>query len=317
MELAACGRIGRGRNGALQHDAVHLGRGVRHGDGGEQSLGVGVQRILEDVLGSAVFHQVAQIHNAHGVGDMLHHGQIVGDEQIGELILLLQLLQQIDDLRLDGHVQGGHGLIADDELRLQSQGPGDTDALTLAAGELMGIAILVEGLQAAVVHDLIDIVVKFFLGHQTVLADGLTDDLAHGHTGLQRGEGVLEDDLHLGAHVAHLLGVEVIDLLAVEQHLAVGLFAGQTEDGAAGGGLAAAGLAHQTHGGAALEVEGDAVHGLHVTHGLVEHTTLDGEVFLQVLDLEDILRIVLDLLLSGLLDISHSERPPFRSNGSS
>lgn len=87
-----------GKEWSPQHDAVHLGRGVRHGDGGEQSLGVGVQRILEDVLGSAVFHQVAQIHNTHGVGDMLHHGQIVGNEQIGELILLLQLLQQIDDL---------------------------------------------------------------------------------------------------------------------------------------------------------------------------------------------------------------------------
>ena len=150
-----------------------------------------------------------------------------------------------------------------------------------------------------------------------MLADSLADDLAHGHTGLQGGEGVLEDDLHLGAHVAHLLGVEVIDLLAVEQHLAAGLFAGQTKNGAAGGGLAAAGLAHQAHSGAALEVKGDAVHGLHITDGLVEHAALDGEVLLQVLDLEDVLRVVLDLLLSGLFDISHSERPPFRSNDSS
>ena len=150
-----------------------------------------------------------------------------------------------------------------------------------------------------------------------MLADSLADDLAHGHTGLQRGEGVLEDDLHLGAHVAHFLGTEVIDLLTVEQHLAAGLFAGQTKDGTAGGGLAAAGLAHQTHGGTALEVKGDAVHGLHITNGLVEHAALDGKVLLQVLDLEDVLRIVLDLLLSGLFDISHSERPPFRSNDSS
>ena len=60
VELAACGGIGGGRNGTLQHNAVHLGRGVRHGDGGEQGLGVGVQRILEDILGGAVFHQVAR-----------------------------------------------------------------------------------------------------------------------------------------------------------------------------------------------------------------------------------------------------------------
>ena len=80
----------------------------------------------------------------------------------------------------------------------------------------MGVAVLVEGLQAAVVHDLIDIVVKLLLGHQVVLPDGLSDDLAHGQAGRQGGEGVLEDDLHFGAQLPHLLGRQVIDLLAVE-----------------------------------------------------------------------------------------------------
>ena len=78
------------------------------------------------------------------------------------------------------------------------------------------------------------------------------------------------------------LADEVIDLLAVEEHLARRLLAGETEDGAAGGGLAAAGLAHETHGGTALEIEGNAVHGLHIARGLADHAALDGEVLLQV-----------------------------------
>ena len=49
----------------------------------------------------------------------------------------------------------------------------------------MGIAVLVEGLQAAVVHDLVNVVVELLLRHQVVLTDGLADDLAHRHAGGQ------------------------------------------------------------------------------------------------------------------------------------
>ena len=252
-----------------------------------------MQGVAEDVGGGAVFHQAAQIHDAHSVGDVLHHGQIVGDEQVGQLVLLLELLEQVDDLGLDGHVQGGHRLVADHKLGVQGQGPGDADALALTAGELMGIAVLVEGLEAAVVHDLVNIVVKLRLGHQIMLPHRLADDLAHGQAGGQGGEGILEDDLHLGAQGAHLLGGDVVDLLAVEEHLAAGLVPGQAQYGAAGGGLAAAGFAHQAHGGAPLQVKGDAVHGLHPAHGLGHHASLDGEVFLQMVHHQDILGVVL------------------------
>ena len=302
VELASGGGIGGGGNGALQHNPVHLRRGVRDGDGGEECLGVGVQGVLEDVHRVAVLHQVAQVHHAHRVGDVLHHAQVVGDEQVCELILLLQLLEQVDDLGLDGHVQGADGLVAHHELRVQGQGPGDADALALAAGELVGIALLVEALETAVVHDLVDIVVELLLAHQVVLPDGLADDLPHRQTGGQGGEGVLEDDLHLGAQSAHLLGAEIIDLLAVEEHLAAGLLPGQAQNGPAGGSLAAAGLAHQAHGGAPLEVEGDAVHGLDVAHGVADHAALDGEVLLQPVDHQDILGVIGDggVVVAGL-----------------
>ena len=157
-----------------------------------------------------------------------------------------------------------------------------------------GVAVLVEGLQAAVVHDLVDVVVELGLGNQVMLAHRLADDLTHGQAGRQAGERVLEDDLHLGTQRGHLLVVQVVDLLAVEQDLAVGLVAGQAQDGAAGGGFAAAGLAHQAHGAAAAQVEGDAVHSLDLADGAADQTALDGEVFLQVIDHQDILGVVGD-----------------------
>jgi hypothetical protein len=37
------------------------------------------------------------------------HGEVVRDEEVGEVELLLEVLQQVDDLRLDGDVEGGEG----------------------------------------------------------------------------------------------------------------------------------------------------------------------------------------------------------------
>ena len=114
---------------------------------------------------------------------MLDNGQVVGDEQVGQVALFLQCFQQVDDLCLDGHVQCGDRFVTDNELRVQGQGAGDADTLALAAGELMRIAGLVVGLQAAVVHDLVDIIIKLILRYQVMLAHSLADDLADGQTG--------------------------------------------------------------------------------------------------------------------------------------
>ena len=43
--------------------------------------------------------------SCHPVSDVTHHAQIVGNEQVSQPELGLQVLQQIDDLRSDRHVQ--------------------------------------------------------------------------------------------------------------------------------------------------------------------------------------------------------------------
>ena len=48
--------------------------------------------------------------------------------------------QQIDDLRLDQHVERAGRLVEHDEGRLQHDGARDRDALALAAGEFVRIA---------------------------------------------------------------------------------------------------------------------------------------------------------------------------------
>ena len=73
MELTAGGRICRRRNGAFQHNPVHLRIRVRNGNRGEQCLRVGVQRVTEDICRLSVLHQIAQIHDAHRIRNMLHN----------------------------------------------------------------------------------------------------------------------------------------------------------------------------------------------------------------------------------------------------
>ena len=71
---------------------------------------------------------------------MLDHRQVVGDEQIGQPELLLQVEQQVDDAGLDRHVERRHRFVEGQDLGLQRQRPRDADALLLPAGELSRVA---------------------------------------------------------------------------------------------------------------------------------------------------------------------------------
>jgi hypothetical protein len=86
-------------------------------------------------------NDAAEIHDEHAVTDVAHCGQVVGDEEIGQLEFALQSRQQIKDLRLDRHIERADRLVGDDEFRVERQRAGDADALPLAAAELMGIAV--------------------------------------------------------------------------------------------------------------------------------------------------------------------------------
>ena len=101
-----------------------------------------------DLPGVGRLDDFAQVHHRDAVGDVLDHGEVVGDEDERQVHFALQVEQQVDDLGLDGDVQGGHRLVADNELGLECDGPGDADALALAAGEFVGEAIRGGGVQA-------------------------------------------------------------------------------------------------------------------------------------------------------------------------
>ena len=103
--MAACGGLCRVGKFALQRDAAALKLGVRDRHGGEQRLGVGVAWGVIQSMGVGDLHHAAKIHHRDAVGDVFHHREIMGDEEIGEVESLLQVFQEVDDLRLDRDVQ--------------------------------------------------------------------------------------------------------------------------------------------------------------------------------------------------------------------
>ncbi|MNJ63670.1 hypothetical protein D3C77_595870 [compost metagenome] len=64
---------------------------------------------------------------------MLHYTKVMRDKYISEAKLFLQILQQINDLRLDRHIERRDRFIRNDQLRLQGQCPGNADTLALSA----------------------------------------------------------------------------------------------------------------------------------------------------------------------------------------
>ena len=104
----------------------------------------------------------------------------MGDEQVGESQPLLDLLEQVDDAGLDGHVEGGHGLVENEQLGVEGQRAGDADALALAARELVGIAVHVLGVQAHERHELLHPLLSAH-APQVVHVERLGDDRVDRH----------------------------------------------------------------------------------------------------------------------------------------
>ena len=80
---------------------------------------------------------LAQVHHEHTVRDVADDVEVVRDEDVREPEVALQVLEQVEDLRLHRDVQRRDGLVADDELRVDRERAGDTDPLPLPAGKLV------------------------------------------------------------------------------------------------------------------------------------------------------------------------------------
>ena len=93
VKVTATGWAQRTGDVALYERAVarHAGIGLRYRT--QQRPCVGVFRIGENLVGVAHLYHTAKVHDGHPLAGMLNEGQIVGDQQIGDTLLILNVLQ--------------------------------------------------------------------------------------------------------------------------------------------------------------------------------------------------------------------------------
>ena len=74
-------------------------------NGGQKCLGIRMQGIVVDRVTVTQFHQPSQIHDGDAVADIFHHAQVMDMKIYVKVKMLLQLLKQVNDLGLYGHVK--------------------------------------------------------------------------------------------------------------------------------------------------------------------------------------------------------------------
>ena len=160
MEAAARRDVGGIGQDVAQADIGHAEAGLGRQHRGEQRLGVGMLGRAEQRLGRRALDEAAEIHHRHFARDMLDHGEVVADEEIGEAEVAAQLGQQVQDLRLHRDVERAGRLVAHHDARAQHQGAGDGDPLALAARQLGRQAAAHLGAEADARQHLVDALVR-------------------------------------------------------------------------------------------------------------------------------------------------------------
>lgn len=132
--------LGKSR-GSERRRALQAARTALDGQNGAQkTAGVLVDRVSEQLLGGCLLDNPPAY-----ITVMLWAtsatSAVVRNEDHGKAELGLKIVEQLDDLLLNGNVQSGRGLVADDQLGVAGKGHSDQDTLTLAAGKLVRIAL--------------------------------------------------------------------------------------------------------------------------------------------------------------------------------
>ena len=147
------------------------------------------RRLLDDL---------AEVHDRHAVGDVAHHGQIVGDEQQRQIHVALQFQQQIDDLRPTD--TSSAETASSQMMSLGCSAMARAMPIRCAArGELVGKA-LIEPLAARRAPAALCPSPPFGWCPQPVNHERLLEDPPDGVPGVERLHGILKDDLHLTPH---------------------------------------------------------------------------------------------------------------------
>ena len=98
--------------------------------------------MVEHLLCSAVFDNLAVIHHRHVVGYLCNDTEVVGDEDDAHVVFLLKGVEEVEDGLLYGDIEGGGGLVGNEKVGVAYQCYGYHDALLLSTADFMRIAAI-------------------------------------------------------------------------------------------------------------------------------------------------------------------------------
>ena len=232
--------------------------------GREQRLGVGIPGLLEQGLHLRVLEDPPEVHHRQPVRHVPGGAEVVRHQQIRHAVLLLEVLQQIHDLRADGDVEGRDGFVQDQQLWLGDQRARDRDALALATAELVRVVPGLFGLQAHVEQHLRDPLLHLAPRQVMVDPQRFRHDVLHPHARVERAPRILKDRLHPRPISLERRTLQLVDVLAFEEHLPFGRCL-EPKHEPCGRGLAAARFADEGQGLALGDGQIDSVHRVHLS----------------------------------------------------
>ena len=207
--------VARGQRGWKRHPAggcAGLGRspsrttrgrrassvGVRDGDRREQGPRVGMQRAGEDVVAGPELHDPAEVHDGHAIADVPDHGQVVGDEEIGEPQLVFRSSSRFTTCAWMDTSSAETGSSATMKRGLVASARAIADALALPARELVRVAVGELGPESHQRQELLH--ARRAVSSRVPRAwtsRGSPTMRRHVHAGVERRVRVLEDHLHV------------------------------------------------------------------------------------------------------------------------
>ncbi len=128
---------------------------IRHitGDGGnrlpfrgdawqtvQQPLGIGMLRGFNHLIDRAAFDDAAGVHHGDAVAKLGGQPQIMGNQDDAGVMFLVDAPHQVNDLGLNGHVEGRCRLIRQEDGRFTDQPNSDERTLLHATGELVRVS---------------------------------------------------------------------------------------------------------------------------------------------------------------------------------
>ena len=109
--------------GELPRSTPSLWKGIQEADR------IGMFRALKEFACKGLLDYSAGVHHAHAVASLCDDSQVVGDQKQRTPANGYEILQELENLGLDCHIQSGRGLISYDKGRRSAQGLGNHNPL--------------------------------------------------------------------------------------------------------------------------------------------------------------------------------------------